>query len=142
MTAHLAPDPRNVRDSLLEAGYSPEEVEAMLLATQPRIQKATQRLIDAARSKLSEPFAIHGIGFAGQTRSCQECEAGPYDAAHAEGCTIQHALDVLGLVPIWNRAQLLEGTPNTGTPRLNPRSSAPRPQPTRVPPGGYVNPRH
>lgn len=31
----MQPDPRNVRDSLLEAGHTPEEVEAMLGALEP-----------------------------------------------------------------------------------------------------------
>ena len=38
----MTPDPRNVRDALLEAGYSPEEVDDMLRAAEFRslLQKA------------------------------------------------------------------------------------------------------
>jgi len=80
----------------------------MLRAVDPRIKEATRRLLDSARSQLSEPFVVHGVGFAGETRACQECGAGPLDNAHEEGCSIKLALGVLGLSPIRNRAQLLE----------------------------------
>lgn len=37
-----APDPRNVRDALLEAGYSPDVVERMLMAAQGRFMAAVE----------------------------------------------------------------------------------------------------
>lgn len=110
MTTEQAPDPKNVRDALLEAGYSPEEVEAMLRAVDRRFKEATQRLLDSARSQMSEPFVVHGIGFAGELRACQECGVGPMDNEHEDGCSIKLALGVLGLHPIRNRAQLLEAS--------------------------------
>lgn len=42
MTTLPAPDPKNVRDSLLEAGYESEVVERMLLAAQGRFVTAVE----------------------------------------------------------------------------------------------------
>jgi hypothetical protein len=42
MTTLPAPDPRNVRDALLEAGYPIHVVERMLLAAQGRFVSATE----------------------------------------------------------------------------------------------------
>jgi hypothetical protein len=48
MTIQLAPDPRNVRDALLEAGYPLATVERMLLAAQGHYISAVERWPDDA----------------------------------------------------------------------------------------------
>jgi hypothetical protein len=113
-----AADPRNVRDALLEAGYSPEEVEEMLYAVDPARREATRRLVDAARSQLTEPLTINGYRLAGEARACQDCRKSPFEP-HDHNCSIKAALDALGLHPIPNRATL-----------------TPKPTPTGVPPTG------
>lgn len=53
-----APDPRNVRDALLEAGHTPEEVEVMLLAAEAsRELLRLERCFDKASGLRFEDFA-------------------------------------------------------------------------------------
>lgn len=89
-----APDPRNVRDVLLEAGYSPVEVERMLLAPRHGSMVDDHRgllsaVFDEMRSNLEAYSSHYGAFQGGDPRDFtpdSECSTEEERVAWAEAC--------------------------------------------------------